>query len=156
MTIGKLSGEISYNDLGDKDNHYIRNQYGYIQRNKSKSINKNGIYFDQLYRLNIILTNDQVAVSIPEEEINNLKNHLSNLKQKIAHILMDQNPSIHHQNLVNDIIIDFSTQISDIIDLSTKYYEQLNLQRINDELDQLENIDFSNKDDRYYVSLYHW
>lgn len=176
--IGDLAGgenKLLHNDRNDKDSYYIRNKYGYIQRNNSNEINPDGIYFEKLYHLKVILEHKDFIVTTEslnlelkptnfsrdfESKTKQLERDLSNLKQKIIYILNQEKDFIESKNdkllqqiaplnLGNDIS---NPEISNIIDFSRSHYEQIILGRIKEELDQFENVDFSIREDRYHFA----
>ena len=115
IEIGELSGGedgISFND-DDKASFYIRNKFGYIQRNKQNRINPDGIYFEKLYHLKIIFEVENYESSEESSNLNSnvsnflkdfksnenlLENDLVNLKQKIEFILVEECEFISMKN----------------------------------------------------------
>lgn len=153
LKIGLLCGGkdgILYNDK-DTESFYIRNKYGYIQRNKQNAINPNGIYFEALYRLKTILENTSYILE-PEELF---RGDLISLKQQIIHILIQEGPLVSPEVLsqiqalpsVNETL-----DISTILKFSKIGYEQSILERAVHELSNLSTINFSIQEDRYYLA----
>eukprot|EP00761_Pharyngomonas_kirbyi_P004761 gb/GECH01004766.1/.p1 GENE.gb/GECH01004766.1/~~gb/GECH01004766.1/.p1 ORF type:complete len:184 (+),score=20.47 gb/GECH01004766.1/:1-552(+) len=117
IKIGDLAGgerRIFFNDKKDKEIYYIRNKYGYIQRNKENTINPDGIYFEKLYYLKIILggvpelQTDSGNVTLPpydfeeyfESQKEGLGQDLLSLKQKILYILGQEKKFVQRNDIV--------------------------------------------------------
>ena len=176
IEIGNLAGgeeRISFND-DDKESFYIRNKFGYIQRNKENRINSGGIYFEKLYHLEILFEVENSESSEESSNLNHklpnflnnfesnqslLENDLKNLKQKIEFILDQECEFIAMKNdelaqKVGVLRITKSTNpsIPGLIKFSTQHYEQLVLRRIAKELNEFTATDFKVREDRYYFA----
>ena len=174
--IGELAGgekRVSFND-DDKESFYIRNKFGYIQRNKKNHINADGIYFEKLYHLKIIFEVQNYESSgessnLTSEVSNFLKDFdskrdklekdLANLKQKIEFILNKECEfiSMKTDELAQKVKALNITEVanpstSSLIEFSTKHYEQLVLRRIAKELKEFTAVDFKVREDRYYFA----
>lgn len=90
IKIGDFAGgnqnSISFN-YSDGKRHYIRNKYGYIQREKDNTAkpNEDGIYFEKLYHLKIILEK-KPEFQFADDESDRLQTDLTGLKEKIYYI----------------------------------------------------------------------
>ena len=176
IEIGELAGgekRVSFND-DDKKSFYIRNKFGYIQRNKKNHINPDGIYFEKLYHLKIIFEvqnyeSSEESSNLTSEVSNFLKDFdskrdklekgLANLKQKIEFILNKECEfiSMKTDELAQKIKALNITEvanpsISSLIEFATKHYEQLVLRRIAKELKEFTAVDFKVREDRYYFA----
>ena len=175
IQIGELAGGvegISFNDF-DKESFYIRNNYGYIQRNKQNRINSDGIYFEKLYHLKIIFEvqnyeSSEESSNLTSEVSNFLKDFdskrdklekdLANLKQKIEFILnkeckfVSKNDELCQKVKTLNITEPTNPSISSLIEFSTEHHKQIVLRRIAEELNEFTAIDFKVREDRYYFA----
>ena len=115
IEIGELVGGedgITFND-DDKESFYIKNKYGFIQRNKQNRINPDGIYFEKLYHLKILFVEQNYESSEESSNLNYklpnflkdfesnqsfLENDLVTLKQKIEYVFDKEREFISMQN----------------------------------------------------------
>lgn len=160
IKIGDLAGgsqnSILFN-YSDEERHYIRNKYGYIQRKTDDTTepNENGIYFEKLYHLKIILEEKQ-EFEFADGESDRLKTDLTGLKEKIKYILHSEENFIQTKDDLVSLIspLNLKPEISDIITISKKYYDQHILRKIKYELNSFDskNFDFNIREDRYYFA----
>jgi Tetratricopeptide repeat len=152
---------IWHNDK-DTEGYYIRNKYGYIQRNKkdkikpkdgikkSDPINKDGIYFEKLYHLKTVLGQHDFQSDFGTKE-SEIKEDLLNLKKKLAYILKQEKVLVGQdiQDELNSVQGDFEVSLTFLMELIEGFYESTILQRVKEELTSLGAIDFSVREDRY-------
>lgn len=152
MKVGNLAGgatlRITFNDKHDEGSYRIRNQYGYIQRNKKNSINEDGIYFEKLYQLAQILKRGCVIDPTIEPQ---LRQDLILLQQKIAFILKEESALVEGYDASwgdgNQ-----AAKLSSIISFASANYEQIAFTRIKSELIKLKNPDWASRDGRYSIA----
>lgn len=181
MKIGGFAGGgqngILFN-YNDKDQRYIRNKYGYIQRknNDSAEPNEHGIYFEKLYHLKLILE-EKPKFQFDGDESDRLKTDLAGLKTKIEYIFLSEEEFIRtkYDSMLNetpleqinkllefikkdDLVLNLSNpinpNISNILTIAKKYYDQHSLRKIQFELNNFEsnNFNFESREDRYYFA----
>lgn len=162
IKIGDFAGDsqnsISFN-YSDEQRNYIRNKYGYIQRKNDDTAepNENGIYFEKLYHLKVILE-EKPEFQFTDDESDRLKSGLIGLKEKIKYILHSEDDFIQTKDdlvcLINSLNLSNNPKMSDIIAISKKYYNQHSLTKIKNELINFEakNFDFKIQEDRYYFA----
>lgn len=161
--IGDIAGgnkRILFN-YSDEECYYIRNKYGYIRRKKGNKTkpNEDGIYFEKLYYLKIILEENE-EFEFVDDEAKRLKEDLTALKEKIKYILHREEEFIRSKDelvsLVEPLNLTINSnnpKISDIIRISKKYYDQHILRKIKYELDNFDlNFNFEIREDRYYFA----
>lgn len=162
ISIGEYAGDshngISFN-YNDEKRNYIRNKYGYIQRKNDDTTepNENGIYFEKLYHLKVILEEDP-EFEFTDDESDRLKSDLAGLKEKIKYILLSEDDFIRTKDdlvcLINRLNLSNNPKMSGIIAIAKKYYHQHSLAKIMDELNNfdLNNFDFNVREDRYFFA----
>jgi tetratricopeptide (TPR) repeat protein len=162
IDIGNLSGgtdRISYNDKNDKNGDYIRNKYGYFKRHIDiNQINNEGIYFEKLYHLKIVLEklNTNYFNNEFKNQASSLMQELFLLKKKIQYIFNQEKVFIEKDEILKkQISFDDSTEnpdIKSIITFSEIHYTQVILEEIQKELENSEAIYFNIREDRYYFA----
>ena len=152
MDIAKLAGGspdgLSFNNE-DKAGEWLRNRYGYIQHHKNKAKNNDGVYFERLHHLRVVLEDDVSKEELNQESSKYFQDLLS-LRQKLIGILAVEKSDVQPANS-NGLQI-FSSVNSPIIEFSKRRYGEAIFNRFMSESEVIKGLDFSSKEDRYVLA----
>lgn len=144
----------------DSDADCIRNKYGNIEWNKRRNPRPEGICFEDIYHIKVILeNNDHLLDSLYVK----IRSDLNVLKSKLLYILQDQKAFIdeHCNQDVLDTIAKLLTELQPncgprldkIEEAVAEEYSALAIKRIKIEVsDKSVDVDFATREDRYYFA----
>lgn len=157
ISIGQLCGgedRIKRNDYKDPYKFYIRNRYGYFSRGSEKGdpeVIQNGIFFERLYQLSIILK--LTSFEILTEKEKDLRVDLKSLQQKIVHILHEEQEYLNDKKILSivgkPIPVSEGKIFNTIHQLAYEHYEKKAFERIQTELSKLNLSDLDTREGRY-------
>lgn len=126
---------LSFNDYKDAEDRVIRNQYGYVKRNKKREENPNRntrIDFEVLFRVKALI---EAGYQIPVE----FKTDLTIMKAKLEKILVDE--GLLDSTLLLQPVIGNDADLDNIKHWVQTHYGTLLLQRLQKEAQELASIE---------------